>query len=155
MREFKVTTNAYDAEYGRHVGGVIRAVTKSGTNEFHGSVFEFLRNDNLDARNFFDRDPNNPQQRSDPPEFKRNQFGVAVGGPILKDYTFFFGSYEGLRERLGVTETLTVPGIAMRAGFFGKPIHWRRPGDQTFSGIFSCSKPTGPPRWNCAAHHGI
>lgn len=108
VREFRVVTNAYDAEYGRHTGGVISAITKSGTNDFHGSVFEFLRNDNLDARNFFDR--------AHPPEFKRNQFGTAVGGPIIKDRTFFFGSFEGLREGLGLTKTFNVPGIAMRSG---------------------------------------
>ncbi|MBI4483068.1 MAG: TonB-dependent receptor [Acidobacteria bacterium] len=117
VREFRVITNAYTAEHGRHTGAVISAVTKSGTNEFHGSIFEFLRNDNLDARNFFDRDPDNPQVRSNPPEFKRNQYGFAAGGPIRRDQSFFFGSYEGLRERLGLTQTFIVPGTAMRQGF--------------------------------------
>jgi hypothetical protein len=119
VREFRVITNAFDAEYGRHTGGVISAVTKSGTNEVHGSLFEFLRNDNLDARNFFDRDPDNPLQRSNPPEFRRNQFGGAVGGPVFRDKTFYFGSYEGLREALGETRTFNVPGLAMRQGFLG------------------------------------
>ena len=77
VREFRIVTNAYDAEYGRHTGGVISAITKSGTNEFHGSVFEFHRNENMDARNFFDRDPGNPLQRSNPPHFVRNQFGFS------------------------------------------------------------------------------
>ncbi|MBI4445735.1 MAG: TonB-dependent receptor [Acidobacteria bacterium] len=108
VREFNVITNAYSAEYGRHTGGVFNAVTKSGTNEIHGSVFEFLRNDNLDARNFFDG--------ADPPEFKRNQFGFALGGPIIKNRTFVFGSYEGLRERLGVTQFFTVPSNDARRG---------------------------------------
>jgi len=108
VREFQVITNAYDAEYGRHTGGVISAVTKSGTNEIHGSLFEFLRNSKLDARNFFD---------AEIPPFKRNQFGGSVGGPIRKDRTFFFGSYEGLRERLGLTLTSVVPGVEMRSGF--------------------------------------
>ncbi len=100
VREFRVITNAYSAEYGRFSGGVISAVTKSGTNEIHGTVFEFHRNSALDSRNFFDRDPLNPTVRSDPPPFKRNQFGFTLGGPIKTDQTFFFGSYEGLRERL-------------------------------------------------------
>lgn len=108
VREFRVVTNAYDAEYGRHTGGVISAVTKSGTNQIHGSLFEFFRNDNLDARNFFDP--------SKLPAFVRNQFGGTVGGPMIRDRTFFFGSYEGLRERLGRTQTFNVPSTLMRKG---------------------------------------
>ena len=108
VREFRVVTNAYDSEYGRHTGGVVSAVTKSGTNEMHGSLFEFLRNDNFDARNFFDPD--------EPPAFVRNQFGGSMGGPIIRDRTFFFGSFEGLRERLGRTLTFNVPGVDARNG---------------------------------------
>ncbi len=106
LREFQVLTNAYSAEYGKSAGGVVIAVTRAGTNEFHGTAFEFHRNDNLDARNFFDR--------GDPPEFKRNQFGFSFGGPIAKDRSFFFGSYEGLRERLGVTRIARVPDLSVR-----------------------------------------
>jgi len=109
VREFKVLTNSYSAEYGRAAGGVISVVTKSGTNEFHGNLFAFHRNSALDARNFFDRDPSRPEVRSDPPGFKRNQFGFTAGGPIKENQSFFFGSYEGLRERLGVTQTGNVP----------------------------------------------
>jgi hypothetical protein len=116
VREFRVITNAYDSQYGRHTGAVVSAVTKSGTNEIHGSLFEFLRNDNLDARNFFDRDLKYPSQITGPPEFRRNQFGGSGGGPIVKDHTFFFGSYEGLREGLGRTRTFDVPGAEMRTG---------------------------------------
>ncbi|MBI4454885.1 MAG: TonB-dependent receptor [Acidobacteria bacterium] len=108
VREFQVLTNNYSAQLGRFSGGVISLVTKSGTNEFHGSVFEFLRNDNLDARNFFDPGA--------PPEFKRNQFGFTLGGPIQRDQTFFFGSYEGFRERLGVTYRPRVPTVDVRRG---------------------------------------
>ena len=110
VREFKVITNAYDSEYGRHTGGVISAVTKSGTNEPRGSLFEFLRNDNVDAPRWDDN-------RSDKgkPEFRRNQFGGSLGGPLIKDKTFYFTSYEGLRENKGITETYTVPSTAMRA----------------------------------------
>jgi hypothetical protein len=112
VREFKVVTNAYDAEYGRHTGGVVNAVTKSGTNEFHGSLFEFLRNDNLDAAKWED----NAYGGGEKPEFRRNQFGGSIGGPIIRDRTFFFGSYEGLRQALGETNVYDVPGLGMRAG---------------------------------------
>ena len=111
VREFRVITNAYDAEYGNHTGGVISAITKSGTNQFHGSLFEFLRNDKLDAAKWEDNKFGNPK-----PAFKRNQYGAAVGGPIRHDRTFFFGSYEGTREGLGQTTSFIVPGAAMRAG---------------------------------------
>lgn len=107
VKEFRVLTNTYSAEYGRVTGGVFVAVTKSGTNELHGSLFEFLRNDNLDARNFFDQKI---------PEFRRNQFGFTLGGPIVKNKTFFFGSYEGLREFKGITTVSIVPTAAARAG---------------------------------------
>jgi len=80
VREFQVITNSYGAEYGRFTGGVISAVTKSGTNAIHGSLFEYHRNSALDARNFFDRDPLDPLVRSDPPNFIRNQFGGSIGG---------------------------------------------------------------------------
>ncbi|MBI4483625.1 MAG: TonB-dependent receptor [Acidobacteria bacterium] len=114
LREFRVLTNAYSAEFGKSAGGAIIAVTKSGTNEYHGTIFEFLRNDNLDARNFFDRGP--------APEFKRNQFGFSFGGPILKEKTFFFGSYEGLRERLGVTRIARVPDVSVRTSAGISPV---------------------------------
>jgi outer membrane receptor protein involved in Fe transport len=109
VREFTVLTSIYSAEYGKVQGGVINAVTKSGTNEFHGSVFEFHRNDNLDARNFFDNVK---------PEFKRNQFGFTTGGPIWKDRAFFFGSYEGLRDRLALTQLNIVLTPEARRGIF-------------------------------------
>ena len=110
VREFSVLVTNFSAEYGKVAGGVINAVTKSGTNEFHGSVFAFHRNDNLDARNFFDRAK---------PEFKRNQFGFTVGGPIVKDRTFFFGSYEGLRDRLAGTKISTTLSAEGRTGLIG------------------------------------
>jgi hypothetical protein len=97
--EFSVLTSTYPAEYGRSSGGVINAVTRSGTNELHGSAFEFIRNSALDARNYFD---------STKPSFRRNQFGASAGGPIIKNRTFIFGAYEGLRESLGVTQQQTV-----------------------------------------------
>ena len=108
--EFQVLTNAYSAEFGRAAGGVVNAVTRSGTNEAHGSAFEFLRNSDLDAKNFFDP-ASNPI-----PAFKRNQFGGVLGGPIHKDQTFFFGAFESLIERLGVTGVTSVPDANARLG---------------------------------------
>jgi len=108
IQEFSVLTSNSSAEYGKTSGGVVNAITKSGTNQFHGVVYEFLRNSALDARNFFD-------QASIPP-FKRNQFGAGAGGPIRKDRTFFFADYEGIRQSLGLTQVDTVPSPAARAG---------------------------------------
>jgi hypothetical protein len=108
--EFQVLTNAYSAEFGRSAGGVINAVTRSGTNQVHGSAFQFLRNSNLDAKNFFD-----PATRPIPP-LKRNQFGGVLGGPIHKDQTFFFGAFESLIERLGLTGVTSVPDLNARRG---------------------------------------
>ncbi|MSO20933.1 MAG: TonB-dependent receptor [Acidobacteria bacterium] len=111
IQEFRVSSSAFGAEYGRNAGGVVSAVTKSGTNTFHGTAFHFLRNDNLDAAQWEDNAFGRQQ-----PEFKRNQFGFTLGGPILRDKTFFFGSFEGVRERLGNTSTNVVPNTAVRAG---------------------------------------
>ncbi|MDA2933216.1 carboxypeptidase regulatory-like domain-containing protein [Acidobacteria bacterium AH-259-D05] len=108
VREFKTLTSNFSSEYGRAAGGVITAVTKSGTNELHGSLFEFHRNSAVDARNFFD---------AEVPHFVRNQFGAVVGGPIVKDQTFFLGSFELLRNREGLTTGLVdVPNAAARQG---------------------------------------
>lgn len=112
LQEFRVMTNAYSAAYGRSAGGVISAITKSGTNQFHGSAFEFVRNSAFDAKNFFD-------SHSAPiPPFRRNQFGGEVDGPILRNRTFFLGSYESLRQRLGVTSRTVVPDQNARLGIF-------------------------------------
>jgi hypothetical protein len=108
VEQVSVLGSNYPAEYGRTSGGVINAVTKSGTNAFHGSLYEFLRNSSLDARNFFDG--------AQIPSFRRNQFGGSAGGPIQKDRTFIFGDYEGLRQSLGETTVDTVPSIAARSG---------------------------------------
>ena len=121
IREFEVLKNSYSAEFGKRGGAQINIITKSGANRFHGSAFEFLRNDNLDARNFFDRDPNNPLERSDPPEFKRNSFGGTLGGPIVTNKTFFFGAYEGFREREGLTLIGIVPDENARMGLLPDP----------------------------------
>src|SRR6202521_3850065 len=102
IQEFSVITSNYSAEYGRTSGGVVNAVSRAGTDNFHGNVYEFLRNGALDARNFFD-------PLSGAPPFKRNQFGASAGGPIIKQHTFIFGDYEGIRQSEGVTTTSTVP----------------------------------------------
>ena len=99
IREYKVVTNSFSAEYGMTMGSQTTVVSKSGTNTFHGSLFEFLRNDVLDARNFFDYQTDLTPGRL--PAFRRNNFGGSFGGPIVRDKTFFFGVYEGLRQRLG------------------------------------------------------
>jgi hypothetical protein len=112
IQEFKVAQNSYSAEAGLYGGGQVSITTKSGTNEFHGTVYEFLRNDKLDAKNFFD-DP-----KRDIPPFKQNQFGASFGGPIVKDRTFFFGNYEGLRIRFSPTNVTRLPTLAERNGDF-------------------------------------
>jgi hypothetical protein len=109
VREFRVETNAYSAEFGRSSGGQISVITKSGTNSFGGSAYEFHRNDSLDARNFFDP----PDEK---PDFRRNQFGGTFGGPLQTDRMFFFVGYEALREKLGRTVSTIVPDDSARNG---------------------------------------
>ena len=101
IAEFKVETNSYSAEFGRGNGAIMNAVIKSGTNQIHGNVFEFLRNEKVDATNAFDQFGQQP--------YKQNQFGFTLGGPIIKNKTFFFGDYEGLRIRQGLPQLSTVP----------------------------------------------
>jgi hypothetical protein len=108
IQEFSVVTGNAPADYGKTSGGVIDAVTRAGTNQIHGSLYEFPRNSALDARNFFDG--------ASVPPFKRNQFGGSLGGPIRRQKTFFFFDYEGIRQGLGVTTVDTVPSPAARLG---------------------------------------
>src|ERR1700736_5973740 len=108
VSEFSVLTSNQGAEYGRTSGGVISAITRTGTDRFHGSAYEFLRNSALDARNYFDGPKIAP--------FRRNQFGASAGGPIQKDKTFIFGDYEGLRQSLGLSTQDNVPSVAARNG---------------------------------------
>jgi Carboxypeptidase regulatory-like domain len=117
VQEFKVDNSTYSAEYGRNSGAIVNIATRSGSNEFHGEGFEFIRNDIFDARNFFDRCPAaNPNcEDGGRPPFKRNQFGAALGGPIYKNRAFFFFSYEGLRQRQGLTLNGNVLTDAQRA----------------------------------------
>jgi hypothetical protein len=113
--EFKVLGSNYAAEYGRSAGSVLNVVFKSGTNSFHGSAYEFLRNSVLDANNFFSNSRGVPLA-----SFKRSQFGGTIGGPIVKDRTFFLGSYEGLRQRSFSQRTATVPTALERSGDFSQ-----------------------------------
>ena len=113
IQEFSVITSNYTAQYGRTSGGVVNAITKSGTNGLHGSAYEFIRNSALDARNYFDFNAaGNPTR----PPFRRNQFGGSLGGPISKGHTFFFGDYEGIRQSKGIATQAIVPSAAARAG---------------------------------------
>jgi hypothetical protein len=114
IQEFKVMTNSFSAQYGRATGAIINVTMKSGTNGLHGTLFEFVRNEKVDARNYFDL----PGQ-SEPP-FKRNQFGFSVGGPIIRNKTFFFGDYEGSRIRQSNTNNSTLPTPAMVNGDFSQ-----------------------------------
>lgn len=107
VQEFRVESNTYPAEYGTGTGGQISVITKSGGNEFHGSAFEYLRNDALDARNFFDL-----ERKS---KLRLNQFGGSIGGPIIKDKFFFFGSYEGYRMRAGINFIEAAPSLSVRS----------------------------------------
>ena len=109
IQEFKVDNSTFGAEYGQSSGAIVNIATRSGGNEFHGELFEFFRNDALDARNFFE------QTSSNPAPFKRNQFGGNLGGPIIKNKTFFFVSYEGLRQRQGLNLNSLVLSDAQRA----------------------------------------
>jgi len=111
IQEFSVLTGGFSAEYGRAAGGVVNAVSKSGTNSFHGDAYEFVRNSAFDANDFFNVGAGNPK-----PPFRRNQFGGSLGGPIIKDRTFFFLDYEGLRQTKGIPTSVTVLSDAARAG---------------------------------------
>ena len=113
VQEFKMVTSSYDAEYGRSAAGQVNVITRRGSNEFHATAYEYLRNKVLDARNYFD------QVGFVKPPYIRNQFGVAVGGPIRKDKTFFFVNTDFFRQRLSVSQQSLVPTDDERAGKLG------------------------------------
>ncbi|HKF68320.1 MAG TPA: TonB-dependent receptor, partial [Vicinamibacterales bacterium] len=121
IQEFKIESNSPPAEFGRFNGGVVNLTTKSGANTFHGDGFEFLRNDALNARNYF--------QSTIPakPTYQRNQFGGTLGGPLVKDRTFFFVDYQGQRQAIGRTQISVVPTLLQRQGIFTEPIGGRIP----------------------------
>ncbi len=128
IEEFRVETNSYSAEYGRSNGGVILVNHKSGTNDFHGTVFEFFRNEALSARNLFA--PVGPK-----PRFRRNQYGFVLGGPLRPNKTFFFVDFQGTNVQTGTVRTSTVPTSLQRQGFFGSPIFDPATTRQTASGF--------------------
>lgn len=127
--EFKLNNSTFSAEYGNNSGSVVNVLTRSGTNKFHGEVFDYFRNEALDARNYFNRSFSPATglplalNAGNKAPLKRNNFGAAVGGPIFKDHTFFFASYEGLRQHQGILQNSTVLSTAQRAAVVaaGKP----------------------------------
>jgi hypothetical protein len=140
IQEFRVLTNTFDAEYGRNSGSVVNVVTKSGTNTLHGDVYEFFRNKVLNARNYFE---------STRPQFQQNQFGGTLGGPIKKDQTFIFGSYEGRRVRQPTTfPVVTPPSQAERKGDFSAGGFAGTLTDPFFANVLNTRGPTGT---ECAA----
>src|SRR5579862_7693462 len=109
VREFNVVADTYGAEYGKRPGGQVSIITSSGTNQLHGALYEFLRNSDLDARNFFDQ--------GSIPQFQRNEFGAALGGPLKRDKLFVFGNFEGFRQHLGLSDVTLVPDTQARLGY--------------------------------------
>jgi hypothetical protein len=114
IREFEMLTSTYDATFGRNAGAQVNVVLKSGSNQFHGTAYEFFRNGALDARNYF------APADQPAPKYQRNQFGFSLGGPIVKDRTFFFADYEGTRAREGITRVTNVPTLRERVGDFSQ-----------------------------------
>jgi hypothetical protein len=125
LQEFKIETGNYDAEFGRATGAIINAVTRSGTNQFHGAFYEFFRNQNLNAMNYYDktRQP-----------YHQNQFGATIGGPIIRNKLFFFGDYEGLRISQAQPSTSFVPTAAQRSGDFSSQLNLAAP-----TGVLDCN----------------
>jgi hypothetical protein len=130
IKEYRIITSNFSAEYGLAMGSQVVVVSKSGTNQFHGDAFEYLRNSALDAKNFFDHSGHKI------PEFQKNQFGGAFGGPIKKDKTFFFAVFEGVRQNLGVTQNLSVPAAGCH-GIAGDTV-WNGVGTQPAGSVGPC-----------------
>src|SRR5216683_2893643 len=136
IEEFSVLTSNYEADYGKTSGGVVNAITRSGTNQIHGSVYEFFRNSKLDAKNYFDV--------GNIPPFKRNQFGGTIGGPIVKDHTFFFADFEGIRQSKGITTVATVPSANARAGNLSSGTVTVDPSAAAYLPFWHLPDPNGP-----------
>lgn len=143
MQEFRVQTNNLGPEFGRFTGGVINLTSKSGTNNYHGSAYEFLRNKVLNANTFF-----NNRSGTGRPAFTQNQYGANLGGPIVKDKTFFFASYEGFRQRQGQSFILSVPTAAMRLGDFSNVRNAAGNLITIYDPLTTCGRPGNP---DCAA----
>jgi hypothetical protein len=144
IQEFKVEVNSPSAEFGRFNGGVVNLTTRSGTNELHGTIFEFLRNEALNARNLFA-----PATAVKKPVFRRNQYGFAVGGPIIKDRAFFFGDFQGARQLIGRVSTSNVPTLAQRNGDFsanlGAPLFLQTTTTGGVTSVSATTSDTGVP----------
>jgi hypothetical protein len=138
VEEFSVLTSNFSAEYGKTSGGVVNAISRAGTNQLHGNAYEFIRNNALDARNFFD-----PPTI---PAFHRNQFGASIGGAIHKDKAFFFGDYEGIRQSKGVGKLDVVPSLAAR-GLMAD--------GKTATAAMLCSNPSGSDPMNPCTTHSV
>jgi len=121
IAKFRIQTASFDAAYGNYSGGLINVITKSGTNQFHDDLFEFLRNNVMDARNFYSYNQTDPVTGAEIPgsaraELRCNQFGGTFGGPIVRDKLFFFGDYQGTRQVQGQPQLVLVPSAADRTG---------------------------------------
>ena len=143
IREFKVVTTSFSAEYGQSMGSQMLMVSKGGSNQWHGDAFEYIRNSALDAANLFDTASSSGGRRL--PEFQKNNFGGAFGGPIRKDKTFFYGVYEGVRQNLGFTPNDTVPragchpvGATLANGFGAGQVIWNGAGKQPAGSVGNC-----------------
>ena len=136
IREFELLTSTYDASFGRNVGGQVNVVLKSGSNSLHGAAYEFFRNGALDARNFF------APAGDKAPKYQRNQFGFALGGPVVKNRTFFFVDYEGSRVREGITRVTNVPTLAERIGDFSQSL-FNAPNQSVHSAALSWKQDPG------------
>lgn len=128
IHEFTIESNNVPAEFGRFNGGVVNVTTRSGSNEFHGSLFEYLRNEDLNARNYF------AKATARKPEYRRNLYGGTVGGPILRDHLFFFADYQGIRQAIGVVRTSTIPTLKERQGIFTGVSHIYNPATTVANG---------------------
>jgi len=128
IQEFNVQTNAVPAEFGRFNGGVVNLSTRGGTDEVHGSMYNFVRNEDLNARNYF------TPTTSSMPRFRRNQYGGTIGGPVIPRHIFFFGDFQGQRQDVGVVRTSTVPTLAERKGIFTGVAHIYDPASTTYTG---------------------
>ena len=132
IQEFTIESNNVPAEFGRFNGGVVNLSTRSGSNTVHGSLYEFFRNEKLNARNYFAL----PTARK--PEYRRNQFGATLGAPLLRDRLFFFGGYQGQQQAIGITRISTVPTLAQRQGVFTGTAHVFDPGSTVFkNGVYT------------------
>ena len=147
IAEVRVQTNLYSAEAGRATGGIINILTKSGSNQFHGTAYEFVRNDRFDSRDFFARVD---------PILKQHQFGGSLGGPLVSNRTFFFADYEGLRNTKGQVNNLTLPTLKMRRGDFSEllPTQIFDPTTSARVAFPGNIIPPGTAQSGCAAIHG-